>query len=206
MPGTMPPTNIHQPLAYPPRARQKIHRYFIARRTKGTRPDFVMANHLRGEEDKYILLVTIRFFRLTNALLTAVFENFPRLRTLNLEDVPYEIDGSPLPTHAKVTTLVFVHGMVPRAMAYALPILESLTIKADDQPRDIVCPSFTIDRGLFERFVMFSQNLKTVRLERIVLQGRFTPMEHKGVTKVYMTQGVNAIDYFPYAAFYVLEG
>ncbi|KAG0352104.1 hypothetical protein BG005_008405 [Podila minutissima] len=177
-------------------------RTFIARLADDPRPDFVMADHCQ-DGDVHITEVTIRFFHLTNALAREMFENFPNLETLRLVDVPYKIDSTPIPPHENLRTLVLVHGSTPRMMACALPSLETLVMQADS-PHEIVAPTFKIDRRLLERFVMFSSRLKTVRLERIELQGDFFPLENVSVGKLYMTPGITAKAYFPKAQIYLL--
>ncbi|KAG0077167.1 hypothetical protein BGZ93_003661 [Podila epicladia] len=177
-------------------------RTFIATQAGDSRPDFVMADHCQ-DGDEQVTEVTIRFFHLTNAQARELFENFPNLETLRLEDVPYEINSSSIPPHENLRALVLVHSSTPRMMACALPSLETLVMKADS-PHEIVAPTFKIDRRLLERFVMFSSHLKTVRLERIELQGKFFPMENLSVSKVYMTPGVTVESYFPKAKIYLL--
>ncbi|KAG0028840.1 hypothetical protein BGZ81_004381 [Podila clonocystis] len=165
-------------------------------------PDFVMADY-RQDEDEHIIKVTIRFFRLTNAQTTSMLANFSNLHSLRLEDVSYEHSINTIPPHENLRTLVLGHNMIPSAMIFALPNLESLTMKGGRPSAGASAKS--VIRPLFEQFVQHSCHLKTVRLEHIVLRGLSRKITNVNVRTVYVTLEVNAADYFPEANFVYLS-
>ncbi|KAG0335355.1 hypothetical protein BG000_007565 [Podila horticola] len=157
-----------------------------------------MADH-RQDGDEHVIEVMICFFRLTNAQTTAMLSNFPRLHTLRLEDVSYEIKGNIIPPHHNLRTLVLGRRMIPSAIVGALPNLESLTMKGGRPSEG--ASAWVVIRPLFELFVQHSRLLRTIRLENIVLHGLSSKITNVSVRKVYLTPDVNAADYFPEANF-----
>ncbi|KAF8944103.1 hypothetical protein BGZ52_010931, partial [Haplosporangium bisporale] len=91
------------------------------------KPGFVMAEH-RYNGDEQVLEVVIRGYRLSYALITDVFANYPRLDTLVLEDVNFQTYKNEvrIPPHRNMRTLYLRGSTVTQAVVEALPDLDTL--------------------------------------------------------------------------------
>ncbi|KAF9388458.1 hypothetical protein CPC16_006479 [Podila verticillata] len=169
------------------------------------KPGFVMAEHCYNG-DEQVLEVVIRGYRLSYALITDVFANYPRLDTLVLEDVNFQTYKNEvrIPPHRNMRTLYLRGSTVTQAVVEALPDLDTLVmtsiISLEIQPN-----IFLIDCRLFETFVWCSRKLKSVQLNRIVLKGKPTTNYNVSVTNVFSTSSSDISRYFPLAKLHDVE-
>lgn len=153
-----------------------------------------------------VLEVTIRGYRLSYALITDVFANYPRLDTLVLEDVNFQTYKNEvwIPPHHNMRTLYLRGSTVTQVVVEALPNLDTL-VMASIIPLEIQPNTFSIDCQLIETFVSCSHKLKSVQLNRIVLKGKPTVNYNVSFTNVFSTSSSNISKYFPLADLHDVE-
>ncbi|KAF9380621.1 hypothetical protein CPB97_008217 [Podila verticillata] len=130
-----------------------------------------------------------------------MFVRFPNVHTLRLENTPCETDTNFIPPQYQLKTLILVHTMVPPVMAFATPRFNTLVFRAD-RPTLRFADTFTMYRRRdFEHFVMYSNCLRMVRFDRIVLKGMARKIADCNVVQVNRGPAIGIHNYFPKADF-----
>lgn len=149
--------------------------------------------------------LTLVHFRLTNRIVTDMFDAFPNIHTLRLVDVQYESDAVStcrlIPANGRVKYLYLMRTNISHTFARALYHLKHIEIQADYAPW-FTFPElpriWVFDRALFEYFVGRLYHLESIVLHRVTLTGRSAAaVRSQSVTYVEMTPGIDIRGYFP---------
>ncbi|KAF9388457.1 hypothetical protein CPC16_006478 [Podila verticillata] len=149
--------------------------------------------------------LTLVHFRLTNRIVTDMFDAFPNVHTLRLVDVHYESDAVSacrlIPANGRVKYLYLMRTNISHTLARALYHLKHIEIQADYAPwfafPELPC-IWVFDRALFEYFVGRLYHLESIVLHRVTLTGgSAAAVRSQSVTYVEMTPGMDIRGYFP---------